>query len=172
MAVDSSGAIVIGGSASGAVDFNPSSTVEYRLPGVPATARIAFVEKLNSGLAFTWASIAAGNEVNALAVDSTGIFTVGNFSADFSFAGNTYASNGSYDVAVAKLSSGGVPDWAITFGGIAYDSGHGIAVDSEGTLSLVGTYEGTVDFDPDPLTSNTRTNAARSDMYLLKLRRR
>ncbi len=171
LAIDTSGSIVIGGNYRGPADFNPSSRVEYRLPSVSTTGD-GYVEKLSPNLAFSWASMLAGGSVRALAIDSTGIFTIGTFSSTVSFAGSTFATNGSNDVVVAKWSSAGTPEWALTFGGIGSELGNGIAVDSVGTLSLVGTYRGTVDFDPDPLTSNTRTNAAWSDMYLLKLRRR
>ena len=171
LAIDTSGSIVIGGNYRGPADFNPSSSVEYRLPSI-STIGYGFVEKLSSNLAFTWATMLDGGRVNALAIDSTGIFTVGTFNSTVSFAGSTFTTHGSADVFVAKWSSAGIPEWMLSFGGPGSEMGNGIAVDSAGTLSIVGTYAGTVDFDPDPLTSNTRTNAARADMYLLKLRRR
>ncbi len=172
MAIDSLGSIVIGGNSRGAIDFNPSSTIEYRMPGASTTVSNGFVEKLNPNLGYTWASMTAGGSVNALAIDSLGIYTIGTFSSDFALAGTTYTTHGGSDVVVTMLSSSGITDWAITFGGEASDLGNGIAVDAVGTLYLVGTYYRTVDFDPDPLATYFRTNNAYSDMYLLKLRRR
>ena len=171
LAVDTSGSIVIGGNYLGPVDFNPSSSLENRLPSI-STHSNGFVEKLSPTLAFTWATMLDGGRVRALAIDSTGIFTVGTFNSTVLFAGSTFTTNGGNDVVVAKWSSAGTQEWALTFGGTASDDGIGIAVDSAGTLYIVGSYYGTVDFDPDPLTSNTRTNAAWVDMFLLKLRRR
>lgn len=171
LAVDSSDSIVIGGNYRGPADFNPSSSAEYRLPSI-STIGDGYVEKLSSNLVFSWSTMMEGGRISALAIDSTGIYTIGTFSSTVSFAGSIFTTNGSNDVAVAKWSSIGTQEWALTFGGTGSETGNGIAVDSAGTLSIVGTYQGTVDFDPDPLTSYTRTNAAWADMYLLKLRRR
>ncbi len=171
LAIDASGSVVIGGEYRGPTDFNPSSSAEYRLPSI-STIGNGFVEKLSPSLSFAWATMLDGGKVSALAIDSTGIYTVGSFSSTIVFAGSSFTTNGAADVVVAKWSSSGTQEWALAFGGTSYDDGRGIAVDSAGTLSIVGTYYRSVDFDPDPLTSNTRTNAAWADMYLLKLRRR
>lgn len=170
--IDSSGSVVLGGSTSGAVDFNPSPSVVYRLPGISTTGSVGFVQKLTSSLSFVWANATAGGTVNDIAIDSTGIFTVGTYNTTFVFAGSTYASAGLSDVVITKVSVSGVSEWVLTFGGTQSETGNSIAVDSAGTLSVVGTFLGTTDFDPDPLVDNQRTNASGSDMYLLKLRRR
>ncbi len=171
LAIDASDSVVIGGTYLGPIDFNPSSSAEVRLPSISTTGD-GFVEKLSPSLSFSWASMLDGGKVSALAVDSTGIYAVGTFSSTMVFAGSSFTTNGATDVVVAKWSSSGIQEWALAFGGTGYDDGRGIAVDSAGTLSIVGTYFRSVDFDPDPLTSNIRNNAAYADMYLLKLRRR
>ena len=171
LAIDASDSVVIGGDYRGPTDFNPSSLAEYRLPSISTTFN-GFVEKLSPNLSFAWATMLDGGRISALAIDYTGIYAVGSFRSTVVFAGTSFTTNGGSDVIVAKWNSSGTQEWALAFGGTRDEDGRGIAVDSAGTLSIVGTYYGSVDFDPDPLTSNIRTNAAWADMYLLKLRRR
>ena len=58
-----------------------------------------------------------------------------------------------------KLDAAGNLGWAETFGGAGGDSGSGIAVDSTGAVSLAGSYQQTVDFDPNPLATYNLTTA-------------
>jgi len=67
--------------------------------------------------------------------------------------------SGRPDVFVTKMDPLGNLVWAKSFGGIYEDMGFSVAVDSENNVYVTGSFEGTVDFDPDPanfvgLTSN------------------
>ena len=75
-----------------------------------------------------------------------------------------------YDAFVAGITSGGAVDWMVSFTGT--NAASSIAVDSAGTLYIVGNYAGTADFDPDPTSEHLLTNSAYQDMFLLKLKKR
>ena len=172
LAVDGGGNILVGGHVSGQVDLNPSSSVDYRLP-TPKTYN-GFVAKLSSGGSLSWAKQTGGSSVHSLAVDASGaVYATGGFSTEDFTPGSglpSVTSNGGNDVYVTKFTASGTLDWALTFGGTGSENCRGIAVDASGTIYLAGTYLGTTDFDPDPLTTHERTNTAFTDMFLLKLR--
>ncbi|WZP00845.1 hypothetical protein EP7_002500 [Isosphaeraceae bacterium EP7] len=171
IAVDVAGDVVVGGYYGGQVDFNPSPTVDYRLPSSGG----GFAAKLSSAGALAWATPLGGAYINSLALDASGsVYLTGNFSQVFTpgFGLPSATSNGGSDVFVAQLSNTGAVNWAVTFGGTGSDNGYAVAVDSAGTVYVAGTYSNTVDFDPDPVATYELTNPAKGDMFLLKLRRR
>lgn len=57
--------------------------------------------------------------------------------------------------------------WANTWGGTQTDFGYDVATDSSGNVYAVGTFKGTVDFDPGPL-SNEKTSNGMDDAFLCK----
>jgi len=69
-----------------------------------------------------------------------------------------------------KLTAAGNYSWGETFGGTGSDYGYGIAVDPTGAVHLAGSYEGTVDFDPNPLaTYNLTTPGTFANAFRLRL---
>jgi hypothetical protein len=58
--------------------------------------------------------------------------------------------------------------WASSFGASAQDVGYSIATDPSGNVYTMGTYSGTVDFDPGPGVSNL-TSSGSADMFVLKM---
>ena len=69
------------------------------------------------------------------------------------------------------LSSGAfaqVLQWAKSFGGNKFDNGASIAFDSDGNVYTIGSFEGTVDFDPGPGTFSL-VSWGGSDVYVSKL---
>ncbi len=59
-------------------------------------------------------------------------------------------------------------DWAKSMGGASTDNGRSVAVDASGNVYSIGTYQGTVDFDPGPGVYNL-TSAGSLDVYISKL---
>jgi hypothetical protein len=90
---------------------------------------------------------------------------------DFDPGAGTYnlTSVGDADAYVLKLNSGGNFVWAETFGGTGDVGRSGITIDASGTLYLAGSFQNTVDFNPDPDQSYEQTNDAFADLFLLKL---
>jgi len=59
-------------------------------------------------------------------------------------------SAGGRDAFVVKLDAAGRFLWARALGGTSLDRAHGVAVDGDGNVWVVGEFQGTVDFDPGP----------------------
>ena len=72
---------------------------------------------------------------------------------------------GKQDVFVTKLGSDGKYLWSITFGGEGEDRGNDVVVAKDGTISLLGGFTETMDFDPGEGTEQ-RTSNGGSDIFL------
>jgi hypothetical protein len=174
IALDGAGNVVVGGYYQGQVDLDPSPTVTYR-PPTPRGIN-GFVAKLSAGGSLVWARQTGGDFVKAVALDASGaIYAAGNFYAAQGFTPGSglpaAASNGGSDAYVTRFTASGTQEWAWTFGGAGSDSCSSLAVVASGSIYLAGTFgPGTVDFDPDPLTPQERTNTSSTDLFLLKLR--
>jgi hypothetical protein len=183
LALDGSGNVIVGGHYGGLVDFKPGSGTTT-LP----TAGGGFVTKLNANGALVWAKALEKTStvgstlisVYGLAVDASGsIYATGHLygssgggSVDFDPGPGMHSRTtaGGSDIFVLKLNSTGNFAWAETFGGAGSDIGWGVAVDLAGTVHLAGAYQGTVDFDPDPIdVFNLTTPGTRSNLFLVKL---
>lgn len=75
---------------------------------------------------------------------------------------------GGVDIWITKFNSSGDYIWGKVFGGTDGDLPYGIDVDSSGSVFVVGTYAGTVDFDPGAGTSS-RTSRGNNDNFVIKL---
>ena len=174
LALDAAGNIIVGGRYLGQVDFNPSTSVDTRLPNFATFTTDGFVARLSPTGSLQWATPLGCAPVESLAVDTTGaVYATGSFYEPFvpGFGLPTVTSQGQTDVFVTKLTTTGAVDWAVTFGGTGTDDANGIAVDAAGNIYLAGYYYSTtVDFDPDPLGTHTLTNPSGSNMFSLKLR--
>jgi len=71
----------------------------------------------------------------------------------------------SLDIRIRDLSGHG---WARTWGSTSSDLGNACATDQLGNMYVLGTYQGTVDFDPGPGIDNHTSNGGR-DIFLSKL---
>ncbi len=75
---------------------------------------------------------------------------------------------GGVDIWITKFNSSGEYIWGKVFGGTDGDVPYGIDVDSNGNVFVVGTYAGTVDFDPGAGTTS-RTSRGNNDNFVVKL---
>ncbi|MBW2733734.1 MAG: hypothetical protein JRH20_15205, partial [Deltaproteobacteria bacterium] len=102
--------------------------------------------------------------VNALSVNAAGdVYAAGYFSETVSFGANVHSSTGSQDIFLAKLSASGAWLGAKGFGGIGFDFGTDLGIDSDGDITMVGAFSATVDFGGEEVTS-----AGQSDGFLVK----
>ena len=86
------------------------------------------------------------------------------------FGGLNAGNNGSYDAFVTKVNGAtGAFQWVRNFGGTDSDLGYDVSVSPAGDVFLSGRYEGTVDFNPDPLATYELTSAGEFDAFYLKL---
>lgn len=171
--VDSSGNVYTTGWFEGTADFDPGA-------GISALTVVgefnAFVSKLDSAGNFVWAKLLGGSgysEGDGVVVDNAGnVYTtgffkgVGDFDPGPGVAAMTAAGN--EDIFVSKLDSGGNFVWARHMGGTNYAYAIGLALDAGGNVHVVGSFAGTVDFDPGAGVVNL-TSAAEEDVFICKL---
>lgn len=172
LAVDSGGNVVVGGMYRGPIDFDPKSNVERRLPYTPGTdgtpLRDGFVIELSPAGALAWATPLLNQGVRSIALDAAGsVYTAG-----LTWTPYTNTSGGTswrYATQVSKLATAGAVSWTASLGTNSY--AYAIAVNSAGTISVVGTFYGVVDFDPGEADSvTTHPGGNRTGLFLVKLR--
>jgi len=170
---DASGNTYTAGYFTGTVDFDPGSTT-FNMTSVGTWD--VFIQKLDPAGDFLWAKSIKGDgyhENIILDIDASGnVYTTGTFfnTVDFDPGINTFnltAIDGS-DVFIQKLDASGNFIWAKSFGGTSYDEPYSINIDKTGNIYTVGTFHGTVDFDPGSATYNV-TSSAYYGVFLQKL---
>ena len=136
--VSSTGEVFVSGPYRGAVDINPSSTVDQRLNS--SFVRSAFVAKLNSTGSLNWArSVGSDGSVYAydMQSDASGVYLVGIFSGTLD-TGNPampLATAGDYDGFVIHMSNSGATDWTYAVSGSGSEYITSIAIAPDGTLA-------------------------------------
>jgi hypothetical protein len=176
--VSSTGEVFVSGRYSGAVDINPSSTVDLRLNASFVSG--SFVAKLSSAGSLIWARSVGSDSGYVIAADmqsdSTGVYIVGSFSGamDTGNPAMPLITAGDSDGFVIHMSNSGVTDWTYAAGGSGSDNIMFIDIASDGTLALAGTYRSTsLDFDEDGVPDLLgRTGTSFTPWFLVKLRRR
>jgi Secretion system C-terminal sorting domain/Beta-propeller repeat len=151
IAVDAAGNIYITGNFTGTVDFNPGAATDNLISASPGSLNI-FITKLNADGDYLWAKKMGGlgfDEVNAIAVDANGIYTTGSFEYDGNFntvdfnpdPNESYILNtdGPGDaIFISKLNLDGSFAWAKKMGGLGFDTGLSIALDTHGDVYTTG----------------------------------
>ncbi len=176
IALDASGNVYTTGYFNGTVDFDPGPGI-FNLTSAGTTNAI-FISKLDSNGNFLWAK-AIGGQVSCIghgiAVDLSGnVYTTGFFWSTIDFDPGPGAFNltsaGTSDIFISKLDSSGNFVWAKAMGGILYDNGYGISVDTSGNVYTTGYFQGTADFNPDPGPGIFNlTSAGELDIFISKL---
>ncbi|GAB3700414.1 hypothetical protein GCM10027592_27330 [Spirosoma flavus] len=175
---DASSVYLTGGFV-GTVDFD-ISTGGVANTNNSAANQVCFILKLNSSGVYQWAKAAATTTGfvsaplgNALVATNTDVYAGGHFRNTMDFnpgPGAPLTSAGQSDIFIWKLDASGNFGWAKRIGGATGDDVGGISLDPSGNIYLTGSFSGTVDFDPDPVTSTTLAAAGTSnDAYALKL---
>jgi hypothetical protein len=149
---DNSGNILLTGYLNGSGDFNPGAGQYF----MSTTSQDVFILKLDSIGNFLWAgrfSGLAGEFGNDIICDSQdNVIIAGKFSdvADFDFNGTYIATSaGNTDLFICKLGPAGNFIWVKTIGGPGYETANAVDLDANGNMYVAGTFQGTVDFDPD-----------------------
>jgi len=165
MTIDASANLYIVGYIEDTVDF------DWGIPTVLGNSTIArdiFFAKYDKDGTLIFAKVIEGGGIDTgayIKLDDYGnIYITGGFynSIDLNpnpFVTYSITSNGSQDFFLAKYDPFGNFVWANHYGGIGFDVGGGIDIAPDGNIYIVGTFNETVDFDPDPsqaffLTSN------------------
>ena len=165
---DANGDVYITGFYSGTVDFDPN-TATFNLTSNGTSD--GFIQKLDGNGNFLWAK----SEVSgAITTDANGnVYLTGSYQGTVDFDPNagtfSLTSNGSSDIFIQKLDANGNFIWAKSMGGtLGGESGSSITTDANGNVYLTGSYQGTVDFDPNAGTFNLTSNG-NQDIFIQKL---
>ncbi|HOZ01684.1 MAG TPA: SBBP repeat-containing protein [Candidatus Syntrophosphaera sp.] len=117
-----------------------------------------YVCKLDTNGNWLWARSAGGTGEEwgyGLTTDNSGnIYITGGFSESATFGMTQLTSNGSKDIYVANLDSGGNWHWAISAGAVDTDSGMSVSFDSNENLYIQGAYSTNMNLGPLALTNH------------------
>jgi len=134
-----------------------------------------FVAKISASGQVQWATAAYGQSQKegkalGIAVDAAGnSYVTGQFEGDqYTFGPANLTSKGLIDGFVAKVSSAGQFEWATPFGGAGNDSGDAIAIDSAGSLHVVGYFAETMSLDAAATPALTLTSKGGSDAFVAR----
>lgn len=173
IAVDGTGNIYTIGYFGGTADFDPSA-VAVNLTS--AGSFDIFISKLDTNGNYIWAKSigsASNDAAFGLKLDvSSNIYITGYFSAIADFDPNSgvvnLTPNAGGDAFVCKLDTDGNYVWAKSIGGTSIDQGNALSLDASGNVYVIGSFSGTVDFDPSSNTANMTANVIQ-DFFICKL---
>jgi hypothetical protein len=152
IATAADGSLIVAGSFGGTIDFGGGVLTS-------AGGTDIFVAKLDPGGTHIWSKrfgdSADGQGASSLAVDASGgVFLGGSLNGVVDFGGPLpLTATGNGDAYVVKLDAGGGHVWSKRFGNGANQLVTSIAIDSPGNVSMVGSFDGAIDFGGGELTS-------------------
>ena len=180
--VNSAGLIAVTGAFVQIVDFDPGSGISALNGG---NASDVFVASYGTNGDFLWAARAGDEEDyeewgSSTVIDESGnVVVTGNFSGEMDFdpgPSSILLSSGSatnLDIFVCKFNNSGNLLWADRIGGIGSsnsdDYGNSVSIHDNGTISVIGSFQGTVDFNPHPLNTHYETASGGYDVFVCKL---
>jgi uncharacterized protein (AIM24 family) len=151
-AVDSTGKAVLAGDFSGSINLGSGP-----LNSAGNTNSDAFVAAFGPSGAALWSKPfgdAQGAQSNSVAVGPTGqIVVAGMFQGKANFGGGAFTSAGSFDAFVSAFSATGAPLWSKQLGDSMYQIATSVAVDKDGNVIVMGSFDGTVLFGGSSFTS-------------------
>ena len=174
MAIDMSDNIYITGRYYGTLDFDPGPGVfNMTSSGVDLNS---FIQKFDAEGNFIWAKSIGGTAdvtPHSITTDNMGnLLLTGLFDGiiDLDPGSTTFNinTNGSDDIFILKLDSGGNFIWANSFGSTLPEENTSIITDNFGNIYVSGGYRGTVDFNPGAGVFNMTSNG-QIDVFILKL---
>lgn len=162
VAVDGSGNIIAAGDFTGSMDLGPNVLVS-------SGSRDVFVVKLDPAGAPLWGSgfgDAGYQSATSIAVDANGnTVVVGQFQGSMDFGnGVALASTNGADGFVASVDPTGVTLWSRRLGGFGDQYASSVAVDSQGSIVVVGHFFGAIELTGEPMASTDGT-----DLFAAKL---
>ncbi len=146
---DEKGYLLITGSFTGTVDFDPGDEVNEL---ISYGSSDIFVAKYDTSGNYQWAVNFGGPDADEgwdIAVDTAYIYITGSFSGEANFSTEeSYMvnSNGGTDIFVAKLTNEQIntTEWVYTYGGSGNDKGTIISIDSYGDICFGGHFRDTM----------------------------
>ncbi len=178
IAVDAFGNVFSTGYYKDTVDFDPGAGISNLISrGLQYNS---FIHKIDSNGTFQWAKSFGGfgndyaNSVSIAADNFGNIYTVGTFKGTIDFnptQGNFFmTSTGWNDVFIHQMDANGNFQKAVLFDGNWFHGISSIVIDDSGNLYTVGTFEGTVDYNPGPAVNNL-SSVGSNDVFIQKMTR-
>jgi len=163
--------VVSGGSHLPATSAQLQASPPATLSSGPTWSQAVGASTALTGMVYSWAKTWGGNlddDVWYVAVDGAGnLYVAGEFAGtnvdldpDPAKTDLHTSYGGSIDAFVSKFDANGKFLWAKTWGGSRRDVAYGVGVDSSGNAYVVGPFQDTVDFDPDPAKTDVHTSNA------------
>ncbi len=162
------------GSFEGTVDFNPGAGVNSLTSN---GLKDGFLLKLDDSGNFQWAiqiGWTLNDQINDVKLDNSGnIYLIGNFRGTVDFnpspsVASTTTSNGGDDIFILKLNINGNYVLHKRIGGPGNEKGNAITLDPFVIPYITGSFEQTVDFNPDAGVTNLTVDGNR-DGFVMKL---
>ncbi len=171
---DPQGNVYVAGGFFEKIDFDPSKRKDrHKDKGTGSL----FVTSYGPERRYKWTSVITSKDAQLGAREIT-INDVGELLLTGSFRGKVdfhpgrgrdkIESNGATDIFLTILRTDGSYGWTRTIGGRGEDQGFAVTIDSAGSISLVGYFHDTVDFNPGPGVDEHTSNGA-EDVFVTKL---
>jgi uncharacterized repeat protein (TIGR01451 family) len=175
LVLDQLGEVYVSGSFEGIVDIDPGPATHYVTSDGFSDV---FILKLNDAGNYLWSkdigsiSFEQGtsltvDELNNIYVSGSFFGTYVDFNPGTASPAYLHSAGGS-DLFICKLTMDGEFCWAKSIGAIGSQFPYSISYNPIGFLYLIGSFEGTVDFDPG-LATDYLVSAGGSDVFLEKL---
>ncbi len=173
LAIDNDGNIYTTGYFKNTIDFDlGTGTTELTAQGTNINI---FIQKMDTNGDHIWAKALLGEACypTALTTDDLGnVYTTGYFSGTVDFDPSTATvnktSHGLNDIFTQKLSPNGDFVWVSTVEGTGNNTPSDIAIASDGSVFVTGSFNGTADFDPSANAMDVPTTG-QEDGFLQKL---
>jgi hypothetical protein len=173
LTIDHTGNLYLTGAYQSSTDFDPGIAANT----LPLSGNTdAFLVKYNTNGSFIWGKAIQGIDLESAEavkitqdgnVLVTGYF-VNSIDLDPSTNTNFVTSVGQRDIFFANYSSSGSLRWGKSFGGTGNEYGYALATDNQKRIFLAGTFQGTVDVNPDPNSTNNITSSADADLFFAR----
>jgi gliding motility-associated-like protein len=180
LAVDPGGDVYMTGSFKGTVDFDPGPGIFNLTSGGGGASREIFISKFNTTGDLIWAKQMGGQNPTdggngfSIELDLAGnIYATGNFygTVDFDPGAsvlNLQTANAAGEGFISKLDGQGNLIWAKQIQGAGSSFGQSISVDGSGNVYTLGSFLGSVDFDPGAGVF-TQTSGPNESVFISKL---
>jgi hypothetical protein len=170
LAIDPADSVIITGSFDDSISFGGDQLVS-------AGESDAFVAKYDTNGEHQWSTRFGDKDKDigaAVATDEFGnVYAAGWFWFKPNFGGGERKSNGKQDLFLVKLNAKGEHLWSKSFGNKEPDFAKGLVVNSDGSITMAGTFSVEVNFGGEPLTAAAEKDAMLpvGDVYLTRLTR-
>ncbi|MGH1365623.1 MAG: SBBP repeat-containing protein [Calditrichia bacterium] len=179
ISVDASGSSSVTGVFDGMVTFGVGEANETTLTSSGSTnIHDIFIARYDANGMLVWATRAGGQNSNdvgsSIAVDDFNNSYIAGYFSDSTIFGEgeanetTLSGFGSFDIFIAKYDANGLLHWAKEAGGISFEVGLGIAVNSSSQSYITGLFEGAITLGSGEANETVLTSVDGRDVFVAK----